>query len=129
LAQARLEYREARQALQPRRRSGRSTYTPQMAEAVCEAVRWGQSLSEVVAQPGMPSFKAIYRWLKNEPAFRALYVEACDWRAGWLAFQIQGVAEDSTFADLADAKRQVAALEGRIGRLTPKVYRALPRSG
>jgi hypothetical protein len=101
----------------------KSTYTAEMAEAVLEAVRWGASLSEVVATPGMPSFKAIYGWMKRRPEFAAQYAEACDWRAGWLAQHIEAIAEESTPATFAVARRRVAALEGRIGRLTPKLYR------
>jgi hypothetical protein len=50
-------------------------------------------------------------------------IEACDWRASWLEFQIELAVERSTPFTLAAAKRQVAEIEGRIGRLTPKVYR------
>jgi len=101
----------------------RSTYTPQMAEAICEAIKAGASLSEIVATPGMPSSKAIYGWLRRRPEFETAYMAACDWRAGWLAFQIEAVAETATPFTLAQAKARVAGLEGRIGRLTPKLYR------
>jgi hypothetical protein len=101
----------------------KSSYTPQIAEAVCQAIRDGASVSEVVARPGMPSFKVLYGWVRRRPAFRAMFVEACDWREDWLRFQIEIVAEESTPFTLALAKRTVAALERRIGQLTPKVYR------
>lgn len=108
-------------------RSGtRSSYTPQMAEAVCAAVREGASLSDVVRTPGMPSFKAIYRWLKIFPAFRAQYVDACAYRDGWLDFQAVMIAEESTPLTFRADKRRVAALDGRAGRMRPKKYRALP---
>ena len=101
----------------------RSTYSPEIAEAICDAIKGGASLSEIVATPGMPSFKAIYGWIKRRPEFEAAFIEACDWRAGWLEFQIELVVEQTTPFALARAKAQVAALEGRIGRLTPKLYR------
>ena len=101
----------------------RSTYSPEIAEAICDAIKGGASLSEIVATPAMPSFKAIYGWIKRRPEFEAAFIEACDWRAGWLEFQIELVVEQTTPFTLARAKAQVAALEGRIGRLTPKLYR------
>jgi hypothetical protein len=126
LARSRLEERDARRG--PKRPSGRkSTYTPELADEVCERVRWGKSLSEVSAEPDMPSFRAIYRWLKDRPDFRATFVEACDWRAGWLQFQIECAAEAATPFTLPEAKAEVARLEGRIGRLTPKTYRVAQR--
>ena len=101
----------------------KSTYSPEIAEAICQAIRGGASLSEIAATPGMPSSKAIYGWIKRRPEFEAAVIEACDWRAGWLEFQIELVVEKTTPFTLARAKTQVAALEGRIGRLTPKLYR------
>lgn len=101
----------------------KGSYTPELAEAVCAAIKDGASASEVVAMPGMPSFKVLYGWVRRRPAFRAMFIEACDWRAGWLGFQIEMAVDAVTPFTLASAKRQVAALEGRIGRLTPKIYR------
>jgi hypothetical protein len=65
--------------------SGRKgSYTLELAEAVCEAIKGGASVSDVVATPGMPSFKVLYGWVRRRPEFRAMFIEACDWRAGWL---------------------------------------------
>lgn len=118
---------EEKQGWRPRRGPGRrSTYTLAQAKAICALIEEGWSLSRVVRAPGMPSCKAIYRWLRNEPEFRALYVKACYWRCERHVWEIESVAEDATPATFRAAKRQVAWLEGRIGRLTPKKYRALP---
>jgi hypothetical protein len=123
LAKVRREERDVRQ--RPRRTSGRrTTYTADRGEAVCEAVREGASLSEVVRRSGMPSFRAIYRWLRYETAFRANYVEACAVRTLLLEAMVEDVAMRSTPWTLASAKQEVAELQGRIGRLTPKLYRA-----
>lgn len=104
--------------------SGRKgSYTPELAEAVCEAIKAGASASEVVATPGMPSSRVLYGWVRRRPEFRAMFIEACDWRADWLGFQIDMVVDEVTPFTLAAAKRRVAAIEGRIGRLTPKIYR------
>ena len=111
--------------------SGRkSSYTPELAAAVCWAIEEGASLSEVVRQPDMPSFKALYTWMRRFPKFKARYVEACRRREVglWVGRDIvidraidQGIAFDRRRAD-AD----IAAIEGRIGRLTPKLYRSAP---
>jgi hypothetical protein len=104
----------------------RSTYTPQMAGEICWRIGEGASLSEVVARPGMPSFKAIYRWLKRFPEFRAAYVEACAVRE----MLLEDLAVDASLrwgpVSLAVAKAKVAALRGKAGRTRPKKYRALP---
>ena len=102
----------------------RSSYTPVWGETVCEAIADGASLSEVVGWPGMPSSKAVYAWMRRFPEFKAAYVKACEWRAAGLEAQIEQVADMSTPWTLAADRAEVAMLEGRIGRLTPKIYRA-----
>ena len=105
----------------------RSSYSPAWGEAVCWAIEEGSALSAVLRRPGMPSSKVVYTWLRKFPAFKAAYIEACRRReAGlWCARDMvidraidQGIAFDRRGAD-AD----IAAIEGRIGRLTPKLYR------
>jgi len=107
--------------------SGRkSSYTREWGAAVCAAIRDGASLSEVVASPGMPSFKAVYAWLRRFPEFRLAYVEACGCREFLLHEMAIEVAGTRGRVDLAGAKREVARLDERVGRTAPKKYRTLP---
>lgn len=96
----------------------RSTYSPEAAEAVCDALMMGASLSEVVATPGMPSFKAIYRWLRNEPAFRREYAKACELRDDLIADEIYDRCIRLGYA----ARPGVERLTGRRGRIAPRKY-------
>lgn len=122
LARVRREERDARQ--RPRRASGRkTTYTFERGDAVCDAICEGASLSQVVRTPGMPSSKAIYRWLRYEPTFRAEFIQACGVRATVLQEQALEIAREATPLDWRIAKRRVERLHERIGRLTPKLYR------
>ncbi|THD81798.1 MAG: hypothetical protein E7812_02995 [Phenylobacterium sp.] len=120
---------DAIKAMAPPRRhwvSGKkSTYTRAQAEAVCAAIRDGASLSEVVRTPGMPSFKKVYRWLKRQPEFEAMYVAACDGRDRWLEFQGVLIAEETTPASFRANRERVARLDGRRGRMRPKKYRVM----
>ena len=101
----------------------RSTYTLAKAAAVCRAIRRGASLSEVVARPGMPSFKAIYRWLKRFPEFAEAYAEACEWREDMIGAAVEEIAEATNILNFRDNRARVAALEGRAGRMRPRAYR------
>lgn len=129
MAASRLEERDAWAVVRgPKRRSGRrSTYRPETGARICDEIKKGASLSDIVARPGAPSFKAIYRWLRDQLEFRAAFVAACEWRAGWLAFQADMVIEGATPDTFAQAQAEHAWLMGRIGRLTPRTYRAAPR--
>ena len=103
-----------------------SSYTPVWGLMVCDEIEAGATLSAVVAMPGMPSSKAVYAWMRKFPAFRAQYIAACERREDGLDVAIEATMEGSTPGTLAAARRRVAYLEGRIGRLTPKIYRFPP---
>jgi hypothetical protein len=134
LSQMRLSERDAhRQARGRRRRGGQPQRCSARAlDLLLARVRGGATVSEAVAQPGAPSFKMLYSRVRNCPGFRVAFVDACDWRNAWLAFQaeltVDEVGEWRLSIPAANAK--IAALMGRRGRLTPKIYRTMPsRSG
>ncbi|MEW5687067.1 MAG: hypothetical protein AB1942_19270 [Pseudomonadota bacterium] len=130
LAKNRLAERDAWRRLrrrQRRRQTGgrRSTLTGERLDRMLDEIRAGAALSEVVAEPGAPSFKVVYTALRRCPGFRAVFVEACDWRADWLEFQAEQVSYEvfERGISLAEAKRGMRDIQGWRGRVTPKLYR------
>ncbi|HEY8617207.1 hypothetical protein [Phenylobacterium sp.] len=112
-----------------RGRGGRgSTYNLRKARAFCRRVERGETVSAICADPKMPSVKAVYGWLRREPVFREMYVNA---RAVWLTWLEEEKDEALSAAlrgpvtgrSVRAAWRRVEELESRIGRLTPKTYR------
>lgn len=130
LAEMRQAERDAlRRARGPRRRSGRrSTLSAERAGRLLAALRDGASLSEVVAEPGAPSFRVVYRALRNCPGFRAAFVDCCDWRNGWLRFKAELVVDQVFAIGIPAANAKIRALNARAGQLTPKLYRARRRT-
>ena len=107
--------------------SGRkSTYTLPRAAQVLAAIEDGASLSEIVARPGMPSFKAWYRWLKVTPGLAAQYAEACRRREVRMACERDLVIERVSETGIPAANAALRAIDGRRGRLRPKTYRTPP---
>ena len=106
------------------RRGRRSSYTWAKGKAICTRLAAGASLSEVVRAPGMPSCKVVYTWMRTRPAFRKMYVEACQQRLELLAFERDLVVDEVMEGrlDMATANRAIAALEGRMGRTSPRKY-------
>lgn len=125
LARARRAARDrARASKAPARRGGRrSTYSEAVAEALLERIEDGASVSEVVREPGMPSFKALYAWLRARPDFRDAFIEACRRRHVGFVVEIDTAIDDVVLTGKAAAGARIRALEGRAGRLTPKLYR------
>ena len=106
----------------------KSTYDRAWARAFCARVAKGHPVYRICAEPGMPSSKAVYGWLKRQPEFVAMYRAAKAEAVDRLQFQIEmaadgvldGVASQAQFRSI---KARVAWLEGRIGRLTPRTWR------
>jgi hypothetical protein len=129
LAQTRLSERDAYRRVRGRRRSGQKPRCSARAlDLLLARVRGGSTVSAAVAQPGAPSAKALYTRVRNCPGFRAAFVDACDWRAAWLAFQAELVVDEvgDWRISIPAANAKIAALKARRGRLTPKIYRTLP---
>jgi hypothetical protein len=127
LAAERLAARDMRRALRgPKRRSGRrGTATVAMLDAFLARVRDGASVSEATAAPGGPSLKMVYARVRDCPGFRAAFVDACDWRDGWLKFQAEILAPGEVFEiGIAAATAKINRLNARKGALTPKTYRS-----
>jgi len=54
-----------------------TTYTPEIAQRVLDAIRDGQLPAEIAQSKDMPSLKAIRDWATNVPAFGQAYARAC----------------------------------------------------
>ena len=127
LAAKRLAARDrARRAKGPRWRGGRKPQVPAEAlDALLTRVREGASVSEAVAARGAPSAKALYTRVRGCPGFRAAFVDACDWRRGWLDFEAETAVDSVRTVGLRLARARYEALMARKGRLTPKLYRKI----
>lgn len=129
MAQARMAERDAcRRARKGRRRGGRRPIcSAQALDRLLARVRDGASVSDAVAEPGAPSFRVLYTRVRGCPGFRAAFVDACDWRNGWLGFQAELVVDEVWEIGIPAANAKIGRLKARRGRLTPKLYRESPR--
>ena len=124
----RIEHKIGRVRTRIERPGLRGSYDTAWAKAFCARVAKGQAVYRICAEPGMPSCKAVYGWLKRRPEFEAMYVAAKREGIAWLEFQAEMAAERAlddaiTHGGFQAIKRKVAKIEGRIGRLRPKTYR------
>ena len=125
---ARIEARAGRRRTRTWVSGQKSTYRTDWAEAFCALVAKGQPVYRICTEPGMPSCKAVYGWLRRRPEFVAMYVAAKREAIQELGFRIEMIADRAIDGPLSAAqfravKRRAERLEGRIGRLTPKTYR------
>lgn len=129
LAQQRQALADAWRHARGRRRNGAGRREQVLAPALgrlLDAVRDGASVSAAVAEPGAPSFKALYSRVRKCPAFRAAFVDACEWRDIGLEAAREEALEGVFVTGIPAANAALRAIDGRRGRLRPKLYRRLP---
>ena len=103
-----------------RAKAGRkSTYSRAAAEAWCDLIVGGATLGEAAAKPGMPSPPMVYRWLRNHPEFRQMYVHATEARDWVLQDQAIDLLNRLGYA----ARPEVDAIMARRAALWPDVWR------
>jgi hypothetical protein len=61
----------------PARKRGRpSSYTPELADIICDRLMETESLKSICRDPGMPSESAVLAWVARRPEFRRQYDQA-----------------------------------------------------
>jgi hypothetical protein len=131
LAQVRLEERDELRRLTRRRRKDGAAWhggrRPVVSAAalgrVLDAVRDGASMTEALRTAGTPSAKAFYSRVRRCPAFRLAFADACGHR-DFMLEQARWEVMDGVFATgIVAANAGLRAVDGRRGRLRPKLYR------
>jgi disulfide oxidoreductase YuzD len=83
-----------------------SGYSEEIADAICELIATSDSgLERICAAEGMPSARAVYRWLEEHEAFRQKYARARELQGEYLALQVIAIADDGS-ADMAVRYRE-----------------------
>jgi hypothetical protein len=108
-----------------------STYTKAIADAICERIAEGQSMTSICQLPGMPMYKTIMHWRRTEPEFGKAIDQAREDQADALAEMIVDVVEEGAKEDelgkvdagmVAHNRLKVDVYKWRASKLKPKVY-------
>jgi hypothetical protein len=98
----------------------RATYSPFVAERICDEVASGRTLDRIaIEEPWAPSARQMRYWLNEHPDFKATYHDAMHMRAEKAAQEILEVADDLT-VDPEDRKIMIAARQWLAGKLNPR---------
>jgi hypothetical protein len=69
--------RDAAVTERTKRKAGRpSTYSPKLADRICQRLANGESLRAICADPNMPDKATVLRWADRNPEFRGRYARA-----------------------------------------------------
>jgi hypothetical protein len=73
-----------------------TTYTPELADRICELVETGTPLSRVCKMEGFPTAGTVYRWLRVYPEFEENYSRSKRTQLEMLAEEMLEIADDES---------------------------------
>lgn len=120
--------------------SGRpSTFSQEVADAICERIAEGESLRSICSADEMPNKATVFRWLVEYPDFATKYAHAREAQADVLVDEIVAIADtpqlgvktktnekgeiETTEGDMIEHRRlQISARQWMAEKLRPKKY-------
>ena len=108
-----------------------STYSDEIAEAICERMARGRSLRSVCDDDDMPAMGTVFRWLHAQPSFREQYARAREAQAIADAERIDeaaltlldaGGSGEITHERIGAYRTAIDALKWSAARKHPRVY-------
>jgi hypothetical protein len=76
-------------------RTGRPTLkTPELCKAICERVAKGETLTAILAEPGMPAWSSVHDWRHADESFRQALMRAREQQAEVWAEEMLSISDD-----------------------------------
>jgi len=109
--------------IEPQRSVGRpSTYSDEIADAICERMINGESLVKICKDEKMPSRASVYRFFDARPDFEARCARAREGMADFLVDEIEELADATTEANVQSMKVKISTKQWRAMKIAPRVY-------
>lgn len=120
-----------------------SSYTSVVGDDICKRIAEGESLRAICSEEGMPDQTTVYRWIKDNEAFRQQYARAREDQAEHYLDDIIQIADDCTddvifltvdddsgeggravikHSAIARARVQIDTRKWAMSKLAPKKY-------
>lgn len=99
-------------------------YSEKVARRICDQLAEGKSLRTICKAADMPAKGTVFVWLRDKPAFAALYALAHDDQTDGYMDEIVAIADGCkpNKESIAKAKLQIYAREKYCAKLRPKKY-------
>jgi hypothetical protein len=109
-------------AAAPKRIGRPSSYSDDIAAAICSRLAGGESLRTICETAGLPSAETVRRWLLTNEPFRAQYVRAREEQCDTLADEVLATARAATNENANAVRVQLDAIRWFAGKVHPKKY-------
>lgn len=101
-----------------------SSYTPEIAEGICELVALGSNLERICKEDGQPDKASVYKWFRLHPEFFNDYTRAREMRAETRSDRIDGYCAMVLSGELGpnEARVIIDTEKWQAGKESPKKY-------
>lgn len=110
-----------------------SSFTDEIADAICDRLAEGESLRKICLSEDMPSKATVFRWLGQNEIFRDQYARAREAQADTMADEILDIADDGSNDFMGEdgkyngdavqrSKLRVDARKWLAAKMLPKKY-------
>lgn len=88
-----------------------SSYTTELADAICDRIAEGESLRAICRGEDMPAMSTVFRWLATDEAFAEQYARAREEQAEALADEIVSISDEAEVVTKQQGEDVVLALD------------------
>jgi hypothetical protein len=99
-----------------------SSYTDEVADIICERMMNGENMSQICADPMMPSRAAVYRWRASRPDFDARCARAREALAEFLLDKIEAMADATDETNVNSMRLKISTAQWRAEKMAPRIY-------
>jgi hypothetical protein len=104
-------------------RTGRPTLkTPELCKEICERVGKGETLTAILAEPGMPAWSSVHEWRHTDESFRQALMRAREQQAEVWAEEMLSISDDElpTHEAIGRARLRMQARQWLAGKYNPQ---------
>jgi hypothetical protein len=83
-----------------------STYTPELADEICERIANGETLRAICRDSHMPTYRSVYRWREAYPEFASRLAHARDCGADVIAEEALEIADTTKLGERTEDSEQ-----------------------
>jgi hypothetical protein len=103
--------------------AGKSTYSQDKADAICEMLMEGRSLREIVDMKDMPAMSTVLKWLRENSSFSSQYAHAREAQAELMGDKMVELAlHPPKGQDPQMLRVQMDAIKWAAGKIKPAKY-------
>lgn len=99
-------------------------YTPELADEICERLAEGEPLRAICRDMHMPSWRAVYDWIKKDTEFASRIAHARELGFDAIAEQCLDIADDERH-DWVNTRKGVITNDVAIGRAKLQIHTRL----